>query len=136
MIAAEAMSPSPYVARSSDSVGQVVRVLSEADVRHLPIVDEGTLVGIVSDRDLRAVVPWTLTEPSEPAEARRILAQPIASLMSSDVVSVDAETELVEVIDLMVEHKIRAVPVVEAGSAKLVGIVSYVDVLRTLRNQG
>jgi len=135
MIAAEVMSPSPYVARSTDSVGKVMRVLSEADVRHLPIVDEGALVGIVSDRDLRAVLPWTSTELGELAPARH-LSQPIASLMSSDVVSVDTETELTEVIDLMLEHKIGAVPVVEAGSAKLVGIVSYVDVLRTLRNRG
>jgi len=136
MIAAEVMSPSPYVARSTDSVGEVIRVLSEADVRHLPIVDEGALVGIVSDRDLRTILPWTSSELGESAPALQALSQPIASLMSSDVVSVDTEAELTEVIDLMLEHKIGAVPVVEARSAKLVGIVSYVDVLRTLRNPG
>ena len=44
--------------------------------------------------------------------------------------TVSAETELSELIDLMVEYKIGAVPVVEAGQARLVGIVSYIDILK------
>jgi CBS domain-containing protein len=41
--------------------------------------------------------------------------------------------DLVEAIDLMIEHQIGAVPVVESGSTELVGIVSYVDALRAAR---
>jgi CBS-domain-containing membrane protein len=134
MIVEEVMSPSPYVAQVTDSVGKAMRMLSEADIRHLPVVGEGELLGIVSDRDLRGVTPALLTEV-EPAEIQRLLAQPIVSLMSSDVVSVNPETELAEAIDLMLENKIGALPVVEADSARVVGIVSYVDILRALRNQ-
>jgi acetoin utilization protein AcuB len=53
--------------------------------------------------------------------------------MSSDVVSVDPETELTEVVDIMLEYKIGALPVVEADSAELVGIISYIDALRAAR---
>jgi acetoin utilization protein AcuB len=54
--------------------------------------------------------------------------------MTTDVISVNPETELEEVVDLMIEHKIGAVPVVEADSSKLVGIVSYIDALRAARD--
>jgi acetoin utilization protein AcuB len=47
---------------------------------------------------------------------------------------VDPETEVSEAIDLMIEHRIGALPVVEPDSTKLVGIVSYVDVLRAARD--
>ena len=50
--------------------------------------------------------------------------------MSAGVVSVDPETEVGEVVDLMIEHRIGAVPVVARGTDEIVGIVSYVDVLR------
>jgi acetoin utilization protein AcuB len=50
------------------------------------------------------------------------------------VVTVNPESDVAEVIDLMIEHKIGAVPVVEADSTRLVGIVSYVDALRAARD--
>jgi acetoin utilization protein AcuB len=53
--------------------------------------------------------------------------------MSSDVVTVNPETEVGEAIDLMIEHRIGALPVVEADSTKLVGILRYVDALRAAR---
>jgi acetoin utilization protein AcuB len=54
--------------------------------------------------------------------------------MSTDVLSVDPETDVGEVVDLMIEHRVGAVPVVDADSEELVGIVSYMDVLRASRD--
>ena len=53
--------------------------------------------------------------------------------MRNHLLCVTPEAELPEVIDVMVEWKVGAVPVVEQGSERLVGIVSYVDVLRAAR---
>jgi CBS domain-containing protein len=133
MIVGEVMTRDPYAARAAASVRQVLRMLAEADVRHIPIVDDGGLVGIVSDRDLRHVMPGVLEEFENPPEAQRALSQPITSVMSSDVVSVNPESDLGEAVDLMLELKIGAIPVVEPDSTKLVGIVSYVDALRAAR---
>jgi acetoin utilization protein AcuB len=108
-------------------VEEALAQLAEADIRHLPIVESGALVGILSDRDLREAVPGGLWSSSP------VLGEAVSSIMSGNVVSATPETDLGEVVDAMIEHKIGAVPVVEADSAKLIGIVSYVDVLRALR---
>jgi acetoin utilization protein AcuB len=134
MIASDVMTREPYAASSASSIGQVMRMLAEADVRHLPIVEDEALVGMVSDRDLRGVIPSALDELERPREVQRMLARPISTLMSSNVVCVHPETDLAEIVDLMVEERIGAVPVVEADSLKLMGIVSYVDALRAARD--
>jgi acetoin utilization protein AcuB len=97
------------------------------------VTSGGALVGIVSDRDLREVVPSALDVVARPRDAARILARPISDVMSSDVVSVSPGDDLVEAIDLMIKHRIGAIPVVDASSDELVGIVSYVDALRAAR---
>ncbi|MNC91117.1 CBS domain protein [compost metagenome] len=61
------------------------------------------------------------------------MSQPVSAIMSCNVVTVTTETELVEVIDLMLDQKVGAVPVVNDDSSELVGIVSYMDVLRAAR---
>lgn len=133
MVVEDCMSVDPFVIQVTESVGTVSSKLLEADVRHLPVVEDGMLVGIVSDRDLQrslAVrVPGGILVRSEEA-----LERPISTLMSSDVISVHRETELEEVIDLMIEHKIGAIPVVESDSMKVIGIVSYIDLLRVARS--
>ena len=135
MVAEELMSTRLVVAQVTHSIRRVMATLSESDVRHLPVLEEGRLVGMISDRDLRR-----LTDPMfdlAPADSARVqeLSQPISVLMSSDVISVSPETEVEEVIDLMIEHKIGALPVVAADSLELIGIVSYVDVLRAARDR-
>lgn len=134
MVVSEIMSANPFSVMANESIGRVLKKFAEADVRHLPVIDEGELVGIVSDRDLRSFHPNALMELEHPQEIRRLLAQPISTVMSSDVVSVDPETEISEVIDIMLEQKIGAVPVVDADTDKLVGIVSYMDVIRAARD--
>jgi CBS-domain-containing membrane protein len=133
MIVQEVMTREPFTASATASVRQVLRMMTEADVRHLPILDEHTLVGIVSDRDLRAVAPDALEALEQPRQAERLLSQPIAGIMNTDVIYVHPESELGEAADLMIEHKVGALPVVEPDSLKLLGIVSYVDVLRAAR---
>jgi hypothetical protein len=90
--------------------------------------------GMVSDRDLRTLIdPMFALAPASGTRSQD-LDQPISALMSSDVISVSPESEVEEVIDLMIEHRIGAVPVTEPGSSKLQGIISYVDVMRAARD--
>src|SRR5260221_11123940 len=102
MVVSEVMTPNPATADAGSSIRAVLRQLVEMDVRHLPIVDDGVLVGIISDRDLKEVTSRMVAEGETRID--RVLDRPISDLMSSDVLSVDPETELEEVVDLMIEH--------------------------------
>jgi acetoin utilization protein AcuB len=106
--------------RPTATVREALKTLDELDVRHLPVVDERSheLLGMLSDRDLLAV-----------RRSDEALRRPVSELMSGDVVSVGPGSDVAEIIELMTENRIGAVPVVDRD-AHLAGLVSYVDVLR------
>ena len=133
MLVRDAMTPHPRSANAETSVREVVRILAESDIRHLPIIRGSALVGIVSTRDLRAVVPSGVAYFGDPHEIQQILDQPVGELMNNTPISVNPGSELREAVDLMLGHKIGAVTVIEPGSQELVGIVTYVDALRVAR---
>ena len=132
MVVSEIMTASPVTAEVTQTVRDALKLLRQLDARHLPVVDSGRLAGIVSDRDLREITA-PLMEGLEPKRASQLLDQPLSAVMSSDVQSVHGETELEDAIDLMIEHRVGAVPVIDASTQGLVGIVSYIDVLRAAR---
>jgi CBS domain-containing protein len=134
MSVTELMTSNPVTVTPDATVAEVWDLMRERDIRHVPVVNGGTVVGMVSDRDLASFdLGRVLT--SEGADAvRRELAMPIVNLMSADVVAVEPETDITEVIDALLEHRIGAVPVVRSESGELVGIVSYVDVLHAVRD--
>jgi acetoin utilization protein AcuB len=125
--ASEIMTSRPHTVPVRTPIRTAMRQLAELDIRHLPITDDGELVGIVSDRDLRDVVARLIGDGESPDA---LLERPVSEVMSTDVISVDPETDVGEIADLLVENRIGAVPVVTPGTRDLVGIVSYVDVLR------
>ncbi|HVY49865.1 MAG TPA: CBS domain-containing protein [Minicystis sp.] len=130
MIASDIMTPNPVALAATSTVRQAVRLLETLEVRHLPVVDEeGTLVGMVSDRDLRGLTLPAFSEGEHVGQVRTALDASIADIMTGGVVSADVETDVEEIVSLMLENRIGAVPIVD-GDGALVGIVSYVDVLR------
>jgi len=68
-------------------------------------------------------------------EAIERRSDPVSSAMQADPLYVRPDAGLGEVIDLMVQWKVGAIPVLEQGSEKLEGIISYVDVLKASRDR-
>jgi len=134
MNARDVMTPNPMTIRSQATVAEAWDLMGEMEIRHVPVVDDGTLVGMLSDRDLgRLDVTRMLV--AEGADAlRQELATPVAKVMSLDVIAAEPETELGDIVDVLVEHKVGALPVVHPDTRELVGIISYVDVLRALQD--
>ena len=134
MTARELMTPNPVTATPQVTVAEVWDLMRELVIRHVPVVQAGVLAGMVSDRDLSGLdVARVLTV--EGAEAlRKELATPIINVMSSDVICVEPESEVGDVVDLLLEHKVGALPVVQPDTREIMGIISYVDVLRALRH--
>ncbi len=132
------MTQSVLCVEPTATVRKAIQLIEDSEVRHLPVVEGGKLVGIVSDRDLREYrIPLMLeierfdTEDRDRADA--ILDTAISDVMNSAIVSVDSSESIESVIDAMIEYKVGAVPVIDQRSDELVGIVSYVDVLRLAR---
>ena len=134
MVVDEIMTPNPEFLEVSSTIREAVEKLIEMDVRHLPVVEDGQLVGIISDRDLRSSALPFSTEVLDPEKTRRQMERKVSEIMRGDVISVDPDTDVAEVIDLMVESRAGAIPVVDAHSGRLKGIVSYIDVLRAARS--
>lgn len=101
------------------TIGQADAEMKLGEVRHIPVVDEkGHLVGIVSNRDVFKALGRT----------NRGKAIPVWEVMKRDVVTVRPGTPAHEAVELMLEKKIGALPVIGDGE-QLVGIVTETDFL-------
>jgi len=121
MNARELMTEDPMTVTVGATIREAMEILQTLEIRHLPIVGASNeLVGMLSDRDLRSA-------------SRELLDKRVTEIMSADLLSVGPTAEAAEVIDLMVESKIGAVPVVDEVNGDLLGIISYIDVLRQMR---
>ena len=132
MTARELMTADPLTVTPQASIAEVWDLMREADVRHIPVVQADGLVGMVSDRDLGRVDIARLLNVEGASALRDELATPIVRVMTSPVIAVGPEADISEVIELLIEHKIGAVPVVQE-TREVLGIISYVDVLRALQ---
>ncbi|MBI1946356.1 MAG: CBS domain-containing protein [Deltaproteobacteria bacterium] len=127
------MTANPLSARLGTTVFDAIRTLESEQIRHLPIVEGGELVGIVSDRDLLSFSHAALIE--DPDAARTRLQVAVSTIMTSDPSCVAPDDDVDDAIDLMLENRIGALPVVDEAEGRLVGILSYVDVMRAARGK-
>lgn len=132
MLVSEVMTQDPVSAGSDTPIHEVLEQMMDRDIRHMPVVDRGDLVGVVSDRDLKNYSFEAVMD--DPAAARARLKKPISAVMTGEPLTVSPEDELADAVDMLLENKIGAVPVVDAAEGNLVGILSYVDVLRAARD--
>ena len=134
MTARELMTPNPVTVTVEESLADAWDLMRELDIRHVPVVEDGALVGMLSDRDLGHLDMARMVMGEGTDALRRELARPIIDVMRSDVIFVEPETGLNDVIALLVEHKVGALPVVQPDTREVLGIVSYIDVLRAVQD--
>lgn len=130
MRASDIMTKDPVVATEGMSMDEAVRLLYENDFRHLPVARGDVLVGILSDRDLRRFAVEQSDDPVKSLERAREVT--VGQLMSTDPVRIDPEAEVLEMVEAILAHRIGAIPVTDPETGTLLGIVSYVDLLRLL----
>ena len=120
------------------SVAEALTLCRKRRIRHIPILEEGRLVGIVSDRDLRDASPAL-------GDAERLLALQetrIGDVMTREVITADPQDSIENAAQEMYEHKIQSLPVIaeepvvdEASAVaeeELLGIITSSDVMRAL----
>jgi len=113
----EAMTAGVSSVSPSQSLADAAEVMKGQDVGSVPVVEEGRLAGIVTDRDIvtRAV-----------AERRNPQAVKVEEIASHDLVTVESEQDLDDALALMARHKVRRLPVLEGG--RLVGMLAQADI--------
>ena len=111
----DVMTPNPRTVSPDDTVQAAARIMQTEDTGAVPVVTEGRVLAVVTDRD---IVVRVVAEGSS-------FSSPVRSIASKDVVCATPDMSTREASDLMSEHQVRRLPVVE--NDRLVGIVSIGD---------
>lgn len=124
------MTATPITVSPTAPIGRAQQLMAGRRIRHLPVIDAGQLVGILSDRDVRSVQPSPATSFAH-GEIRFLLDKlRVSEVMTRSVITVGPDEPLAEAVRLMLDNKIGSVPVVAEG--RLVGILTEVDLMRAL----
>jgi CBS domain-containing protein len=113
----DVMTAEPRSAEPTLSLVEAAQLMKSEDVGSLPIVEEGRLLAVLTDRD---IVVRAVAEGVDPK------ATVIGEVASRDPVTVEPEQDLDEALLLMAQHQVRRLPVVE--SDRLVGVLAQADV--------
>lgn len=114
MIAKDVMTPNVITVREDNSIEDAARLLSRHRISGMPVVDKnGTLAGLITEYDLISKEGKT-----------------VADIMSRNVISIGADTEVEAIAHMLTSQHIRRVPVIDNG--KVVGIVSRADLVRQI----
>ncbi len=128
----DVMTKDPLSVTVTESIGAADELMTENRIRQLPVVSGGELVGIVTDRDVRSFLSGSLL--SSVQEREKALGVKVREIMTSEPLTLAPDDELIEAVELLLEQKVGGVPVVDEAVG-LVGIVTYVDVLRCFLNR-
>jgi CBS domain-containing protein len=127
----EIMSTEVEVVERNDHLRLVEERMAARQFRHLPVVDQGALVGLVTQRDLFKAAMSSAMGYGEKTQQTFLQSVLVKEIMVYPVVTVTPEISVAEAADMMMQRGIGCLPVVVG--AKLVGIVTKTDLLRCLR---
>jgi acetoin utilization protein AcuB len=122
------MSIAPHTVGLNDNLQTAVDLLRKHEIRELPVVQDGRLVGIVTDRDLRQMVPGYpfFRDQEEIRHATQHLK--VFAVMTANPLIVSPDTLLIKAAKLLQTYRITALPVVDGQ--RLVGMFSVTDLIK------
>lgn len=129
------MTSKVFTVEQNDLIDRVFFLINYERIRHLPVVEKGKVIGIVSDRDLyKALGPRSNSSAIEAATGTGanelyVIPKKVRHIMHRGVITVNGDTYASEAAAIMAGNKIGALPVVDKDN-KLVGILSATDILR------
>lgn len=125
--------------RPAASLSEAARVMIEHRISGLPVLSEdGELVGVVTERDFLKQEDGTrprwldviLNDAAVSTTARELQNRRVEDVMSRNLLTVEVETPVETVLEMMERHNVKRLPVLRSG--KVVGIISRADVLRAI----
>lgn len=116
----------------NDTLDLADDIMTLARIRHLPVLDEGRVVGVVSQRDLFRSALAAALGYGENAQKRLLRTLRVKEVMQEPAITISPEASVKDATRLMLESKIGCLPVVEGHT--VVGIVTETDILRYIMN--
>lgn len=128
MLVRSRMTADVVTASPSITLAEALTLTRSHRIRHLPVLENGRLVGLVTDRDLRLAMPPIWVEQSD--ELRSALhKKTVGEVMIRSIITTEPSVPIEDAARALYEHRIGCLPVMEDG--KLVGILTETDVLRS-----
>ena len=125
MNVSDVMTARPRCAAPDTPLSQVAELMDTANIGAIPIVDGDRLVGMITDRDIVVRAVATAKDPR---------AMPSRDISSGQLVTVAPDQDLSAALQLMAQHQVRRLPVVDDGN-RLVGVVSQADVALEMKDK-
>jgi acetoin utilization protein AcuB len=129
MLVRAKMTPNVITAAPTTSLADALNLTRGNRIRHLPVVEQGRLVGLVTDRDLRLAMPPVWASDTDHSELRDALTtRTVREVMIKDIITTAADTPIEDAARQMYEHRIGCLPVLDG--AEMIGIITETDVMR------
>jgi len=137
MLVKEYMTPNPRSVSEDSSILEAADLMKKHKVRRFPVLRDNELIGIVTDRDLRSAAPSQVI--SFDAQERELMPElhsllsgiTVQEVMSSDVITIHPDQTIVAAAQLMLEHRMSGIPVVDSRT-QLLGIITETDIFKVL----
>lgn len=125
------MTKNPMTVSPDTKIDEAANLMKTRGFRRLPVVENGKLVGFISDRDIMRVAPSPATTLSK-WEINSLLAKiSVAEIMQKNVISVRSDATIEEAALLMYKNRIGGMPVVSSVGA-VVGVITETDIFKAL----
>jgi acetoin utilization protein AcuB len=129
MIVNEIMTTRVFTIEMDDTLEQIQKIFGKHKFHHLLIVEDGDLIGIISDRDVLKEISPHVNTLSEDSRARQSLKKKAHQIMSRKPITVGTDALVEDAASIMLKKNISCLPVV-SPSANIAGILSWKDILK------
>jgi len=128
MLVRDIMTRDVTTLQETDSMLDAAMIFARSSLRHLPVLREGKLVGIFTERDMKRFAPGLLSGVTSEEYNAVLETTPISKVMTRDPMTLSPNQDVREAADLFCAKRFGCLPVVSSGA--LVGIVTTTDMLR------
>src|SRR6266480_2943727 len=124
----DVMAQNPLTLDRNETLDLAESIMNLGRIRHMPVVDDGRVIGILSQRDLFRSALLTALGFGRKTTTALIKTIKIKEVMTEDVITIAPETTIKDAARTMIDKKIGCLPVVE--NEKLIGLLTETDILR------
>jgi acetoin utilization protein AcuB len=129
MTVAKWMTTDLITINKEDPVSLAFELVLTNDIRHLPVLSRGTLVGIITDRDLHEAVVPSETSGNRRSMYHTIKEVTVEKIMTPKPISIGPNTPIEQAVQILLDRRIDCLPVTD-NKSRLIGIITSTDILR------